>query len=127
MMERGITGNSGDGEGLLLLQGLDAEQPQETLHDGALSVCGEAESSSCSTQECVSDGKGLQEGVSEGEEAEPLQDGDEHSEHAPVKECSVKLMDCRTAPTLNSHIAQEDADDTVDGVCKNTVKCRNCS
>lgn len=107
------------------MQGLD-DQKRQTLHDcvGALSVCGvgETEQPSASTPESVCEGHELQEGVSEGEEAEQLQDGDEHTLHTLSKVCSVKLMDCRTAPTLNTHITQEEADDTGEGVCKNKDK-----
>ncbi|XP_053471609.1 zinc finger protein 664-like isoform X1 [Ictalurus furcatus] len=87
-------------------RGLTGAEKQQTLHDcvGGLSVC-ETEPSSISTPKSVCEVQELQEGVSEGEEAEPLQDGDEHT---PFKVCSVKLMDCRAAPTLNTHITQEE-------------------
>lgn len=101
----------------VLLQGLDT-QKQQPLHDGAraLSACdvGEGEISSTSSPNSVCEREGLQEGVSEGEEAEPLQDVDEYAVHTPLKVCPVKLMDYRT--TLNTHITKEEEDDTGDGV-----------
>ncbi|KAB5523785.1 hypothetical protein PHYPO_G00156420 [Pangasianodon hypophthalmus] len=67
---------------------------------------------SVSAVESVCEGEELQEGVSEGEEAEPLQDGAEGAVHAPLKACSVKLMDCRKAATAtaSARITQEEAD-----------------
>ncbi|KAF4075562.1 hypothetical protein AMELA_G00235720 [Ameiurus melas] len=94
-------------------RGLTGAEKQQTLHDrvGGLSVC-ETEPPSISTPDSVCELQELQEGVSEGEEAEPLQNGDEHT---PLKVCSVKLMDCRTAPALNTHTTQEEASGAGDG------------
>lgn len=127
-------GNGNDGERILCLlcaalwQALDS-QKEQPLQDGAgaPSVCGvgEAESSSTGSPDSVCEREGLQEGVTEGEEAETLQDADKHAIHTPLKVCSYKVMDCRT--TLNTHVKQEKKDNTGDGVCTDNVEYSNCN